>query len=117
MPENQTAVVAPVEPSVRQHTPGPWVTEQDRDPPHRPEIATVAWVADWCVGIPTPGYPGGNYRDADYGTNEADARLIAAAPDLLAALQRALNVLDATGAQDDANAARAAIAKALGTAA
>lgn len=95
------------------HTLDPWVTERDRDPPHRPDIATVAWVDDWCVGIHTPGFPGGNYRDAEYGATESDARLIAAAPDLLAALQRALNVLDATGAQDDANAARAAIAKAL----
>jgi hypothetical protein len=41
-----------------------------------------------------------------------DARLIAAAPDLLEALKDALNVLDATGANDAANAARAAIAKA-----
>ena len=43
---------------------------------------------------------------------EANARLIAAAPDLLEALKDALNVLDATGANDAANAARAAIAKA-----
>lgn len=59
----------------------------------RPEIATVAWVGDFVVGIPTPGFEGGNYRDADYGTDEADARLIAAAPDLLAALVRILNVV------------------------
>ena len=112
------------------HTPGPWVCERDRDPPNRPQIATVAWVADWCVGIPTPGYPGGNYRDAEYGTNEADARLIAAAPDLLKAL-RDLEISANTvnrcyshnpanfavalaGLKDSAEAARAAIAKAEG---
>lgn len=109
-----------LEPTVRQHTPGPWVTEQDRDPPHRPAIATVAWVADWCVGIPTPGYPGGNYRDAEYGTNEADARLIAAAPDLLAALQGLLSAVQRSvceGSGPAQEAAHAAINRALGRAA
>ena len=40
------------------------------------------------------------------------AQLIAAAPRLLEALKIALNVLDATGATEEANAARAAIARA-----
>ena len=116
----QPADEGPVERRVMQHTPGPWVTERDRDPPSRPEIATVAWVADWCVGIPTPGYPGGNYRDAEYGTNEADARLIAAAPDLLAALQGLLSAVQRSvceGSGPAQEAAHAAIHKALDRAA
>ena len=53
--------------------------------------------ADWCADVTHP-----------------DMRLIAAAPDLLEALKRALNVLHATGAKDEANAALDAIAKATG---
>lgn len=75
-----------------QHTPGPWVTEREINWLKRPEIATVAWVQDWCVGIPTPGYPGGNYRDAVYGSPEADARLIAAAPEMLWTLRQINNL-------------------------
>ena len=66
------------------HTPGPWVAGQAGDT--RPEIATVAWIGDWCVGVATPGYPGGDYRHIECGTEEADALLIAAAPDLFDAL-------------------------------
>jgi hypothetical protein len=40
------------------------------------------------------------------------AQLIASAPHLLQAMKIALNVLDATGATEEANAARAAIARA-----
>lgn len=106
------------------HTPGPWVFAEDARP--RPEVATVAWVGDFVVGIPTPGFEGGNYRDADYGTDEADARLIAAAPDLLEALEFALRDMEATRAQFASKVpnvgvlgmsiatARAAIAKARG---
>jgi len=97
------------------HTPGPWVYEQDSRP-NRPHIATVAWVGEFCVGIPTPGFPGGNYRDAEYGTTEADARLIAAAPDLLAALEWAMPRLQEVGGDENPQyvAAMAAIAKAKG---
>ena len=116
------------------HTPGPWVAECDPSN-NNSEIATIAWVADWCVGIPTPGYPGGNYRDTEYGLAEADARLIAAAPDLLKALR---SVIDALESREDVydgsdgeprpneamsllsefgDVARAAIAKATGDAA
>lgn len=77
------------------HTPGPWVYL------HRPvpgvDIATVSWVGDWCVGVMTPGFPGGNYRDLDWGSTAADARLIASAPDLLQAL---LNLVGAMCAAD-----------------
>jgi len=51
---------------------------------------------------------------ADRATNEANARLIAAAPDLLAALLRCVAVLEQTGPMPSAirTEARAAIAKA-----
>ena len=91
------------------HSQGPWACAAwDL----HPEIATVAVVGDWVVGIPTPGYPGGNY-DAEYGTDEADAHLIAAAPELLAALEELVSALHpATLSAIDR--AVAAIAKAWG---
>lgn len=66
------------------HTPGPWVSAKYE---RGNEIATVALIGDYVAGVPTPGIPGGNYRDTNYGTDEADARLIAAAPEMLAALK------------------------------
>lgn len=68
-------------------TPGPWVAKE-----HHPEneIATVANVGCFQVGIEAPGFPGGNYRDNDLSAETEDARLIAAAPDLYAALDDVL---------------------------
>ena len=59
------------------------------------------------------------YRMDVRGINSADARLIAAAPDMLAALQKTLNYLENTEGElgmtlDSADAARAAIAAATG---
>lgn len=131
------AVAGPVEPTVRQHTPGPWDWYMsDRGEamlatPDRGRLYVMQPVrcgmqggtvrfSEWGEG--PRGRRGGVMRDAKEHLRNGvlmhpDALLIAAAPDLLAALQRALNVLDATGAQDDANAARNAIAKAVGSAA
>lgn len=133
----QPAVAGPVEPTVRQHTPGPWDWymsdrgEAMLSTPDRGRLYVMQPVrcgmqggtvrfSEWGEG--PRGRRGGVMRDAKEHLRNGvlmhpDALLIAAAPDLLAALQRALNVLDATGAQDDANAARAAIAKAVGSAA
>lgn len=98
-----------------QHTPGPWVCLHQ--PARTAEIATVAWVGEWCVGVMTPGFPGGNYRDLNWGDTAADARLIAAAPELLAALKAVLEWgtdENYERARAACNNARAAIAKAEG---
>jgi hypothetical protein len=57
-------------------TPGPWVCAEDERP--RPEIATVCWVGNWVVGVATPGYPCGDYRniDCDDPAGGADAAFI-----------------------------------------
>lgn len=98
-----------------QHTPGPWVCLHQPD--RTAELATVSWVGDWCVGVMTPGFPGGNYRDLDWGSPAADARLIAAAPDLLAACSAYMADRAEAGCTADSKAVkdmRAAIAKAEG---
>ena len=77
------------------HTPGPWV------------------LAEATKTIPIRGANGKTVASVRYGeTDLYDARLIAAAPDLLAALQGVIRVADR--ATDEFDAARAAIAKALG---
>jgi hypothetical protein len=77
-----------------QFTEGPWVAYDDNEtlPRGSAEVATVASVGGWIVGVPTPGFPGGNYRDIESGTEEADARLIAAAPELYEALKTLLEL-------------------------
>lgn len=52
------------------HTPGPWyLNTADPNPPH-----TIRWISDVCTDL--------------LGATDADARLIAAAPDLLADVKR-----------------------------
>ena len=106
------AVAGPVEPTVRQHTPGPWVADKvtprilDGDPYWR-----VGVVDGTCLYVGC-----GDEHD------EADAHLIAAAPELLAAL-RDLEAMAERYRQpgapipDAQKKARAAIAKAVGRAA
>ena len=70
-------------------TPGPWVYALDTGPigTELPCITTVARCAQFVIGLASD-VPGGNYRDGDpSGDEEADARLIAAAPLMLEALQ------------------------------
>ncbi len=67
------------------HTPGPWAYALEYGPSitELPRITTVARCANYVIGLPTD-IPGGNYRDGDpSGDEEADARLIAAAPAML----------------------------------
>ena len=106
MDRNSPAVLGPVEPTVMQHTPGPWACFYK----HK--------YGEWHVSVPMSQ---GSMRWAlfDDGVRsenpEADARLISAAPDMLAALAGVLRVADRR--TDEFDAARAAIAKALGRAA
>lgn len=87
------------------HTPGPWNHGED------------GFVYSPC-GKYTLADP--HYADLDIDEREANARLIAAAPELLAACEQALKVVDAhrraSGGDGDITAAliRSAIAKAKG---
>lgn len=111
-PQAVPAVGAQVERSVRQHTPGPWVADKvtprilDGDPYWR-----VGVVGGTCL-----------YVGCGDGHEEADAHLIAAAPDLLSAL-RDLEAMAERYRQpgapipDAQKKARAAMAKAAGGAA
>ena len=96
-----------------QHTPGPWIARSRHNYPDRDECCGLGWEIE---GPPEPQLRG-QFAKA------ADAYLIAAAPDLLAALER-LRYGDGChcrftpnwkGNHSDAcNQARAAIAKARG---
>jgi hypothetical protein len=65
------------------HTPGPWRAEKYDA---TSTLVTVCVIGDWRVGAESH-RAGGNYRDFDYGSEEADARLIAAAPCLLSVVR------------------------------
>jgi hypothetical protein len=81
------------------HTAGPWTVTCDRDDDDERPLEIVT-SDDWNHRIAFPASDG----------NPDDARLIAAAPDMLAALKGVLRVADRNTAEFDA--ARAAIAKA-----
>ncbi|ENJ7583121.1 hypothetical protein ACVS1I_002121 [Providencia rettgeri] len=94
------------------HTPAPWLT--DRNNTHTGQIATVhgcennSWVEIWST----------NWPESE-SVQEANANLIAAAPELLEALieltESAKEAIDGLGDLSDAiDTAKAAIAKALG---
>lgn len=94
------------------HTPGPWeyvakltASENHRGFFVRAEKATRN--GKWALADVQAGDENGRL-------GEANARLIAAAPDLLAALEAVLSVADRK--TDEFDAARAAIAKARGAA-
>jgi hypothetical protein len=76
-------------------TPGPWKAKPIAESSH--------W--DWAVYLPSRDYIGVDTKNA-----EADARLIAAAPDLLAACIEVASGYSTRGSE----MARAAIAKATG---
>ena len=95
------------------HTPGPWTVEIDRW--HYDTASTVV------AGAERQTFP---FREllvqvggTDVGRQEANARLIAAAPELLEAIEWLLNALPSATAHPAIKAARAAMAKAKGGAA
>lgn len=103
------AVVGPVEPTVRRHTPGPWKAHfEEAYFVTGPDLGRVAMMMNLkgAHGL-------GGRRSGD--ESAANCRLIAAAPDLLEALR---NFVEGCSTAVDAGAVgRAAIAKALGRAA
>jgi hypothetical protein len=104
------------------HTPGNWTIDHERiGPPGEP----VALLCDMTAphGATVVDWPRGDGEAVDDAENEANARLIAAAPDLLAALEAYDQFARANDDWDDGEGmfdfilkARAAIAKATGEA-
>lgn len=86
------------------HTPGPWIFYADT--PSTDPNWHIVTTANRMRVLANVHIEPGNAMDA------ANARLIAAAPDLLEALQGVLRVADRQ--TDEFDAARAAIAKAIG---
>ena len=85
-----------------QHTPGPWTTDGKAETDTLDIVSPLGRVA---------------MLDCSHDLMLEDARLIAAAPDLLAALEELLNALPSATTHPAIKAARAAIAKATGEAA
>ena len=104
-----------------QHTPGPWTKEFDTTGGHRVHVLNAGLDklgTRNAIGHFT-GYsqePPRDYWKLDNEINEANARLIAAAPDLLAALEALLWTIGpcADMAEGRLDMARKALAKAKG---
>lgn len=114
----ESVAVAGIPSAIAAHTPGPWtaagwssngtpVIAKDPRKQFAREVCLVR--CDFTHGS------GGSPNDsADYevATTKGNARLIAAAPELLAALVESIAVLEANGLHHAADQARAAVAKA-----
>lgn len=87
-----------------QHTPGPWII-------HAP--ANAAFVRHPSIVSDTGEVAKATWASSERQTN-ANARLIVAAPDLLAAIEGLLNALPSATTHPAIKAARAAIARATG---
>lgn len=62
------------------YTPGKWIYARDDG---KACITTVARCGDYVIGLDSTPYEGGNYRDSALSPDdEADARLIALAPEM-----------------------------------
>ncbi|WP_338494088.1 hypothetical protein VRB23_06485 [Erwinia aphidicola] len=87
-------------------TPGPWVIDG--------VDVGAEFNIDSADGGTSVGITSQIFRDKDKEIRRANAQLIAAAPELLSALQDALHAYDKHGEHSEWDFARAAIAKALG---
>lgn len=95
--------------SAAQHTPGPWQTDEAaHDAPYQNIRVTAngrSVCTVWIDDAPVPDFNAGQ---------EANARLIAAAPELLAACKLAFDQTCSVGRPKDWEQLRAAIVKATG---
>jgi hypothetical protein len=96
---------------MNKHTPGPWVADMDRTYGHPPSLTPNILICPVVLGRVMQFCVAKVSREGDEEA-EANARLIAAAPDLLFQLLAASNYIDALGG--DSKSYRAAIAKATG---
>jgi len=81
------------------YTPGPWTIDHQRIGPPGEPVALLCDVNDSMTGtvIDWPrGHDSGTAMSIDDAENEANARLIASAPELLSALQNLLGYIEAT---------------------
>lgn len=104
--------------SAAKNTPGPWaVHPEECDRPYIRVRGTQLGTRHKVANVLTPVYEGVHAREAE--ETRANARLIAAAPELLAALQNMLSRFGGATAKETPaeKQARAAIAKATGAAA
>lgn len=95
--------------SETKHTPGPW---EWKDGEYDDDLMFLASASGTICTFGNCDY----YERCGELPNEADCRLIAAAPELLEALKRCLEIMSngGTWTLEDQNAAHAAIAKAEG---
>ena len=95
---------------ISKHTPGPWdVMHHDTWRGHTyDQPSSVCHVGDYTIVTSSPSYE-------FHGADDADARLIAAAPDMLAAMQMAVEAIErGSSTAPVAECLRAALAKATG---
>ena len=85
------------------HTPGPWQSN-DYTADGRLVLACAVWTRDSNTPIATTRFQIGKYAEKDRVIQHANARLIAAAPDLLAALQDCITDEGATARKSHARA-------------
>jgi hypothetical protein len=93
--------------SESKHTPGPWTVDWSDDGP-------VIYTGDLLIASISGSTEHIEVQGLDEQTTEANASLIAAAPDMLAALERLLGNVGRSEFADAIGQARAAIAKARG---
>ena len=95
---------------MNKHTPGPWVRDDGGGLKGDVRAASGKWIA-LCWGIGNAKNP---YREEYKAVCDANARLIAAAPELLEALEQTQIFLEMLGlrSSDEYQANAAAIAKA-----
>jgi hypothetical protein len=109
---SQPADAGPLERTVRQHTPGPWAWRGTLGPSNAEYLKGPCVVEVGATGAQLAALSG--WRTD---RQKADAALMAAAPDLLSALEAVLACVTDETYEPTRDRARAAIARAVGRAA